>query len=382
MHSPLSQDRSFIGWVDVLRIIACFLVVFSHSCDPFVARFDTDRATFLQGVFSGSMVRSCVPLFVMMTGVLLLPTNLSMRLFIGRRISRIVKPLVFWSIVLPLAYYIYLNFINLKTVNPSIVYEQHSLLSTLRKCYTFIFNFNFDTTPLWYLYMLIGLYFIIPVLSAWIQRATPQDIRTFLTIWFITLWLPYVKMLAPILGYEGNYGNMGLLGVCDWNEFGTFYYTSGFIGYLVLAWYLVKYPLDWSWRKTLWILVPCFFVGYAVTAFGFILTQSHFPGNYAYLEILWYFCGINVFMMTFPVFVIVQKLNARPRRIVHQWASFTFGIYLCHFILVQVFIDLVDGHLAIPALAKIPMIAVLSFLSASMVVWLLNKVPLLRQFVK
>ena len=27
------------------------------------------------------------------------------------------------------------------------------------------------------------------------------------------------------------------------------------------------------------------------------------------LEIVWYFAGINVFMMTFPVFVIVQKIK-------------------------------------------------------------------------
>ena len=39
--------RERIGWVDLLRVIACFLVVFSHSCDAFVGVFDSDRATFL-----------------------------------------------------------------------------------------------------------------------------------------------------------------------------------------------------------------------------------------------------------------------------------------------------------------------------------------------
>lgn len=32
--------RERIGWVDLLRVIACFLVVFSHSCDAFVAVFE------------------------------------------------------------------------------------------------------------------------------------------------------------------------------------------------------------------------------------------------------------------------------------------------------------------------------------------------------
>ena len=39
--------RERIGWVDLLRVTACFLVVFSHCCDPFVGQFDNDRAAFL-----------------------------------------------------------------------------------------------------------------------------------------------------------------------------------------------------------------------------------------------------------------------------------------------------------------------------------------------
>ena len=57
------------------------------------------------------------------------------------------------------------------------------------------------------------------------------------------------------------------------------------------------------------ITLPMFFVGYLITSLGYVLTQKYFPGNYAYLEIVWYFAGINVFMMTFPVFVIIQKMN-------------------------------------------------------------------------
>lgn len=40
------NKRENIGWIDLLRVTACFLVVFAHCCDPFVARFDTDRPTF------------------------------------------------------------------------------------------------------------------------------------------------------------------------------------------------------------------------------------------------------------------------------------------------------------------------------------------------
>lgn len=57
--------RERIGWVDFLRVTACFLAVFSHSCPPLVGVFDSDRATFLQRALAGSLIRVCVPLFVL-----------------------------------------------------------------------------------------------------------------------------------------------------------------------------------------------------------------------------------------------------------------------------------------------------------------------------
>ena len=104
------MKKENIGWIDLLRVVACFLVVFSHCCDPFVAQFDNDRTSFLTGVFSGSLVRPCVPLFVMMTGVLLLPVRTGMSEFYRRRIGRVLVPLAFWSIALPVAFHLYLNY--------------------------------------------------------------------------------------------------------------------------------------------------------------------------------------------------------------------------------------------------------------------------------
>lgn len=374
------KKRENIGWVDFLRVMACFLVVFSHCCDPFVAQFDTDKTAFLSGVMCGSFVRACVPLFVMMTGVLLFPVRLEMGAFYKKRITRIIIPLIFWSIALPVIYFFYLNS-GITTHSPSLDQSTYTLSNLWNKLYTFIFNFNYDTTPLWYLYMLVGLYFLIPVFSAWLKDAPQKDIRLFLYIWGITLVIPYLKMLAPVLGYKGNYGNMGLFGECDWNVYGTFYYVSGFIGYLVLAYYLVKYPLSWSWKKTLGIGIPMFLVGYAVTFVGFLITQQHFPGNYAYLEIVWYFAGINVFMMTFPVFIIVQKSRIAPSRWLSRWASLTFGIYLCHFVIVQMGYDLITSFISLPPVLTIVLMACFAFLVSSAIVWIMEKFSLTKRLV-
>lgn len=372
-----------IGWVDLLRVLACFMVVFSHSCDAFVAQFDADRASFLTGVFGGSLMRASVPLFVMMTGVLLLPVGQGYDLvsFYRKRIGRILPPLVFWSVALPLLMYAYFNYINPSTCNPQVAVDSYTVQQLVQRIYTFVFNFNFDTTPLWYLYMLIGLYLLMPVLNAWLVQASQRELKVVLGLWVVSLFLPYLKMLAPVLGFQGNYGNMELLGMCDWNIYGTFYYFSGFVGYLVLAYYLKQYPLQWSWSKMLAVMIPLFVAGYAITAGGYILTQEHFPGNYAYLEIVWYFNGINVFMMTLPLFAIVQKMAVRSRRWLSRLASLVFGIYLCHFVFVFVCYDLYDMAM-LPYWVRIPCIAVTTFAIATLVAWLMSRAAFTARFVR
>lgn len=378
----MTKEKENIGWIDVLRVTACMLVVFSHCCDPFVAHFDANREMFITGVFAGSLVRPCVPLFAMMTAVLLLPVKqgTTVNQFYRKRIGRIIPPLLFWSIALPLMAFFYFTAINPNTPNPQLSVSDYTAVNLVQRLYTFVFNFNFDTTPLWYLYMLIGLYIIMPIISSWLVQATQKEIRTVLYIWGVTLLLPYIKMAAPMLGYSGNYGHMGLLGECDWNVYGTFYYISGFIGYIILAYYLKEYPLRWSWKKTAAICLPMFIAGYAITSVGYIVTNEHFPGNYAYLEILWYFTGINVFMMTFPIFVTIQKLNARPRKWVAQMAKLTFGVYLCHFTFTFLSYDLYNTP-ALPYVARILLAAGTTAAISLLLTWAMSKCRYTRLFV-
>lgn len=364
-------SREHIAWVDLLRVLACFLVVVSHSCDPFVGQFEENYSEFLPGAIIGSLVRCCVPLFVMISGLLLLPVNMDMKTFYAKRAKRLLWPFVFWSLALPVLYFLYANS-GIETLSPNIVPENYTVAKTLQKLYLFLFNFNYDTTPLWYAYMLIGLYLFMPIISAWLVQAEKRDIQWFLRIWVISMILPYVQMAAPLLGYEGNYGSMGLLGVCEWNPYGMFYYFSGFLGYVVLAYYLKRFPLSWNMAKTLKVAIPVFLLGYAITAGGFILTQEYYPGSYANLEIIWYFSGINVFLMTFAVYIVMQKLKVKGSPLLSKMAALTFGIYLCHFIFVQFAYDIIYPNIPVSPVFKILLIAILSFAISLLIIWLMS----------
>lgn len=376
-----TMKRTQIGWIDFLRVFSCFLVVLAHCCDPFVACFSDDRSAFVSGSLVGSAVRCCVPLFAMMTGALLLPVRTDLAAFYRKRIGRIVVPLVFWSVALPLLFFVYFTYVSPDTRNPIALLDEHQDFSAvLTKWWTFLLNFNFDTTPLWYLYMLIGMYLVMPLISPWLAQASRKDLKIVLGVWVLSLFVPYVKLFAPMLGYPGSNGDVDLWGVCAWNEFGMFYYVSGFMGYMLLAYYLMRFPLEWSWKKMLGICVPMFLAGYAITACGYLWVESLYPGNFAYLEIVWYFSGINVFLMTFPVIAVVQKLNVSVRPWLTRLASWSFGIFLCHFVFIYVSYDLLDIP-ALPYGLRILLMAFVTFAISAVVVWGMWQWKVTRRFV-
>lgn len=377
--AELGRRRETIGWIDALRVIAIVLVVVSHCCDHLNALYGTDDASYRLGAWVGSLVRPCVPLFAMMTGVLLLPVGRETSLvgFYRKRIGRLLWPLAFWSIVLPIANYLAYNYVWTDPANVSLVgpFDKANLINHL---YTWIFNFNYDTIPLWYLYMLMGVYLIMPVVSRWLETATDSDVRTVLWLWCASLLVPYIQYFAPMLGYQGNYGSMGLWGVCSWNSFGTFYYVSGFMGYMILAHYLARHPVRCSTGRLAAVTVPMFAVGMAITLIGY--TSMMPSGNWFLIEQFWSFCSVNVLMMTLPVFLWVERSQVKVPPIVTRLAVMSFGVYLCHFSIVQWGYEVMMAT-GLPVGARLALNVVLSTAVSYLIVALMMKVKALRRFV-
>lgn len=94
--------RQRVVWLDTIRLAAFILLVACHCTDPFNFYPGTspDLAQIkLWGEIYGAFVRPCVPLFVMITGALLLPVRQLMVPFYKRRISRVVWPFLIWSVL-------------------------------------------------------------------------------------------------------------------------------------------------------------------------------------------------------------------------------------------------------------------------------------------
>ena len=368
-----NPNNQHVVWLDVVRLIAMFTVVCCHCTDPF--NFYPGTAPNIGeikfwGAIYGALLRPCVPLFVMITGALLLPVRSDASVFYKKRIPRVLFPFLIWSII----YNLFPWFTGLLGLNPQIILDffpyageevmRQSLVVAIDYIMKIPFNFSILAVHMWYIYLLIGLYLYLPIFSAWVEKASERAKLLFLLAWGVTLLLPYYNEFAS--GY--------LWGTCSWNSFGMLYAFAGFNGYLLLGHYLKN--LEWSLKKTLMIGIPMFTVGYAITFTGFRHMTSLPDFTDEMLELFFLYCSINVLMMTFPVFMLAKKVQIRSERVQRALANLTvcgFGVYMIHYFFTGPAVILVRT-LNVPISLQIPIAAVLAFAVSWLLVNLINRI--------
>ena len=375
-----NQKNQHIVWLDVVRFIAMFTVVCCHCTDPF--NFYPGTAPNigeikLWGAIYGSVLRPCVPLFVMITGALLLPVRGDTSTFYKKRIPRVFYPFLIWSVL----YNLFPWITGLLGLNPQIILDffpyageevmQQSFSVSLEYILMIPFNFSILAVHMWYIYLLIGLYLYLPVFSAWVEKASERAKLMFLLAWGVTLLLPYYYQ------FVSNY----LWGTCSWNSFGMLYAFAGFNGYLLLGHYLKN--LEWSLKKTLAIGIPMFAVGYAVTflGFGHITALPEYTDEM--LELFFTYCSLNVVMMTIPVFMLAKKVKVNSERMKKALANLTvcgFGIYMIHYFFTGPSVVLMRA-INMPIGLQIPVAAILAFAVSWGLVWLIYRAGKVAKYI-
>ena len=309
-----------IVFLDYLRVVACFMVILVHACEPFyldgVGTYIANANDAFWVTAIDSALRCAVPLFVMTSSYLLFPVQGSTSDFFRRRLTKIVVPFIVWSVL----------YAVVPMWGCSEGFDRWGNLANL------LLNFNMHSGHLWFIYMLIGVYIAMPIFSPWIERLSRRGEEVFLGVWFFTTLVPFLHQGALAL-----FGRTEVYGEANWNEFGTLYYVSGFIGYVVLGHYIRTY-IDWSWRKTLAIALPMWVVGYGVTTAWFWL---QIPEQYpvkdsidlaVLMEQSWRFCSTGVALTSIALFLIFKKFTYSKGiyRIVYSISRCSYGIYLMH----------------------------------------------------
>lgn len=338
--------------LDLLRVLACYLVIQQHSSEFFyigdggsVVKGDN---TFYIGIIT-SIARISVPLFVMISGYLLLPMKGNISDFFKKRFTRVLYPFIAWCIL----YAFYYIFYRGDTLGQAFVNIAHIPV-----------NFGVEIGHLWYIYMLIGLYLLIPVLSPWLSSCSKKVLQAYLTLWGLTTFIPYIHIVYP-----------DLLGECFWNPTPAFYYFNGFIGYLVLGYYIKRHGA----LSTPYALSASV-IGYAVTA-GIFCSKIETSAIVSELELSWGFCTVNIAMLAYGVFSIFMNISAKGEGrlgyLIQDISINSYGIYLAHIMILNIVFKALSP-LFDTTLVSVPVIAVCTFLCVYIVIKILSKIPYSR----
>ena len=371
MEKNKNRESSRVVWLDVARLMAMFMVVCCHSADPFnfYPGGNPPPEIPLWGAFWGSLLRPCVPLFVMITGALMLPVREEASIFYKKRITRVFFPFLIWSLI----YALFPWLTGVLGLEPSIILDffayggdgitRQGFDAGLEYIAQIPFTYPETAVHMWYIYLLVGLYLYLPIFSAWVEKASERA-----KLWFLVAW-----GVASLLPYYNEFVAQYLWGTCSWNAYGMLYYFAGFNGYLLLGHYLRHH--DWSRWQLLLYGVPMFVAGYLVTYFGFITMRDLENVTAEQFELFWTYNSLNVIAMTIPCFMLAKSVVVTSSRVVALLANLTkcgFGVYMVHFFLTGPAVMLVRA-MEIPIPLQIPSAAVVAFAGSWVFVALVYK---------
>ena len=331
------MERQREIWIDTLRVVACFLVMMTHSNEPFYLGGEGSliltRADAVWVAILNVLPRASVALFVVASSYLQFPLHYPTGEFFRRRAVRILAPFIIWTVVYALVWG-----------------------EPVQNFKDLLLNFNYAAGHLWFVYMLIGLYLLMPLLSPWAEKVGRKELLVYLGIWLFTTIIPFIRQwaggAAPVIyGPSGipNAAKYPLWGEASWNTYGLFYYFSGFVGYMLLGLYFRRFVGELDWKKTLAVAVPVFLGGFAICSLGFLSRVwadcgGNFPvegpvGLAALWEGPWLNDTFGVALMTIGWILVLRKVKgdgAFYKTVILPVSKASYGMYLCHMLLLGI----------------------------------------------
>jgi surface polysaccharide O-acyltransferase-like enzyme len=348
--------------VDLIRTVAMFAVLMLHavvyaSNDVLIHNgLEVYRGWVVNGYLCFS--RMGVPLFIMLTGALLLAPSKKdedLGVFFKKRFSRIGLPFLFWGVI----YFLWVIYIEKQAVTQEFIIR--GILSG-------------PYVTFWYLYMLVGLYLITPMLRVMVANFTDKHFKYFIALWLVgTMSTVFIRGIS-----DGQYaidGNVFLIPLC--------------LGYFVMGAYLVKVHIR---RQTLAALTV---LGLTLTAVATYFTAKISSGN------MFFFQGYDsptIILAAVSLFMLLNSYIKPPQstlqtgrpswkqRILRVISENSLAIYLAHMIAMAfiknglLFGFTIHGR-SVDAIIGVPLIAILTLLLSLLVIIPLKKIPGLRKLI-
>ena len=348
--------KKHIAYLEVLRLVACILVVGVHVSAFNLEQVPVESLNFkvMNGLDCLSILG--VPLFVMISGALFLAPSyeVTVKKFYTRKIPRIVFLYFFW-----LLFYNVVNFLENGTVwNFTNVKKQIVLESLLGK----------GMYHMWYLPMLAVLYLLTPFLKSF-----AADRKKCLL--FCALGFAYSILLPTALKFEFPYRTIveSLYNQFDCSFFG------GYVTYYVLGHALHEYvPKLSAQKKAALGLGGVIAMGIEIAVCnawsvktGIMSTILNTPFS------------VTAFIGAAAIFLLLRDgvSGRKQEELSGRLAGLTLGIYLIHPLFLRIYGWLGGTTLFAPAAIAVPLIIVLITLVSGAAVYALSKIPVVKKIV-
>ena len=280
----MTRNLSF----DLLRILACLMVIMMHA-QPI-----SSNPNGMILAVSSYATAPCIGLFFMLSGALRLSRPISnFRRYFNNILRKILLPVLLWNLFYGI----------MEVILQGRPWTEWT---------TFRFILKMNNPTLWFIFPLLGLYIITPILQAWIESSSRQHQRFYLMLWGGTLCLPWFKQIFPI--EEGVTS--------------LFYYFSGYIGYYLLGSYLTKYAS----QLTRYSIVALLLAWGTPTMVKLLQLPIDFYQTFWYLSV--FVVAQCIFWMQLAHSTTICKKLQQHQPIIERLSQLTFGVYLVHWLLI------------------------------------------------
>ncbi len=303
-----AQLQRRIPYLDILRVLACLLVIFIHTpIRPYDIYYNTPSVA--GAVYTVLVAVNC-NLFFMITGALLLPVSGSTKRFLKRRLRVVLFPLIVWSVIYLLEHAFVLHNFTPRLLTSILFHPVEGVL--------------------WYVYVLLVIYVTLPLVSRCIDAIGKRGVEMVLVLWVLASFIPYQH---GIFIEAAHYND---------NMFGAF---ANYYGYVLLGYYMHHYGLPVFTRAHGWKFGLFFLFGIVVMPLFEFLVQGHFHITWQqHIDTITTDISINNIAMATLLFAIVQRFapkcyDRKDHPAAATWwprlSVATFGIYLSQMIVLR-----------------------------------------------
>ena len=345
-HSPAPRR---VIYFDLLRIVAIFAVVAVHLSAMHWADVDvTSRAWFAFSLYCTAGKWS-VPIFVMISGALFLGREVSISAILKKNVARIATVFLFWSGCYALVDLVF----------------RHAPLSVV------LSQFITGHYHLWFLYMIVGLYLLIPLLRPIVQNETLM--RYFLLLAFVfTFLLPQLALFLSFVSYQASavIHTVIMYSYC--------FFPLGFTVYFVGGYYLSRR----SFRRREEIVLYCAGAAGLLASVFAPVALSRAQG--APSDVFYTYNSLNVLFTSVPIFVFAKqhlnfpRMGERAYALLRKLSKYSFGVYLVHPMVIELLQHFGIDTFSCNAFFSVPLLAVFVFAVSTAISALLNAIPFVK----